>query len=300
MPNDTRAMTVDQSLFSRGLSRMPRVLLPLLMVLAASLAGGESASAQGLIWNIPEQEGRWVRYEGTYTQVMKRPDDPAGDLKLNWTRHLTIKALNNEEGTIDGQTVPCRWLELKVITGPVKEGIIDAGPGGIRLYKILVPVEAISKVQITDSNEVIDANRVLATYVKIARGYRKVGNEAASPIETGVFQIYPALTTLQHYRELTIVGTEEVAIRNETISATHLKGELITEDLFTRSTNRADVWKTDSPQVPFGVAKWHVTLTIERKDSTQSRSGFTPFSEVVEEMIAAEIGDAAESELVIE
>ncbi len=276
---------------------MSRVVT-LLLALSASLSWGASASAQGLIWNIPAEEGRWVRYEGSYSQVMRRPDDPAGDLKLNWTRHLTIKALNAESGVIDGQTVPCRWLELKVITGPVKEGIIDAGPGGIRLYKILVPVEAISKVQITDSSEVIDADRVLATFIKIARGYRKIGNEQAAPIETGVFQVYPALTALQHYRELTAVGTGEVALRGQTVSAEHLKGEMITEDLFTRSTNTADVWKTASPLIPFGVAKWQVTVAVERKDSTANRSGFTPLSEVTEEMIVAEVGDAAESELV--
>lgn len=278
---------------------MPRVP-SLLLALVTLLACAASATAQGLIWNIPEQEGRWVRYEGSYTQVMKRPNDPAGDLKLNWTRHLTIKALGHEDGEIDGRTVPCRWIELKVITGPVKEGIIDAGPGGIRLYKVLVPVEAISKVQITAEKQVIDADRVLATYIKIAKGFRKIGNEAAAPIETGVFQIYPTLTALQHYRELTDVGTEDVPIRNESVSAQHLKGELVTEDLFTRSTNSADIWKTDSPTIPFGVAKWSVTLTIERKDSTESRSGFTPLSDVTEDMIAAEIGDAAESELVVE
>lgn len=259
-----------------------------------------AASAQGLIWNIPAEEGRWVRYEGSYAQVMKRPDDPAGDLKLNWTRHLTIKALGTEDGEIDGQTVPCRWLELKVITGPVKEGIIDAGPGGIRLYKVLVPVEAITKVKIEADNQVIDADRVLATYIKIAKGYRKVGDESAVPIETGVFQIYPALSALQHYRELTTLGTEDVAVRNETVSAQHLKGELVTEDLFTRSTNTADVWKTDSPTIPFGVAKWTVSAVIDRKDSTESRGAFTPLSEITEEMIAAEIGEAAESELVID
>jgi hypothetical protein len=275
---------------------MPRVLFPLL-ALATSLLGAASASAQGLIWNIPTEEGR---YEGSYAQVMKRPDDPAGDLKLNWTRHLTIKALGHEDGDIDGKTVPCRWIELKVITGPVKEGIIDAGPGGIRLYKILVPVEAISQVKITNDKEVIDSDRVLATYIKIAKGFRKIGNESAQPIETGVFQIYPTLTSLQHYRELTEVGPEDVPIRNETVACIHYKGEMVTEDLFTRSTNTADVWKTDSPTIPFGVAKWTVAVNIERKDSTQSRSGFVPLSEVTEEMIAAEIGDAAESELVIE
>ncbi|MFV0442673.1 MAG: hypothetical protein ACK5Q5_03775 [Planctomycetaceae bacterium] len=271
-----------------------------LLALMAVFGLTRPASAQGLIWSIPSDEGRWIRYEGTYSQVMKRPDDPQGDLKLSWSRHLTIKALGNEDGVIDGQTVPCRWLEIKVVTGPVKEGIIDTGPGGTRLFKVLVPVEAITKVQITNNQAVLDADRVLASFVRIAKGYRKIGNESATPIESGVFQIYPALSIIQHYRELKTVGKEDVNLRAETVSAVHLQGELVTEDLFSRSTNKGDVWKTDSPAVPFGVVKWQVSLQVEKKDSTDSRSGFVPLSEVLEEMTAAEVGDAAESELVLD
>ena len=271
-----------------------------LLAVSLCLGGAGRASAQGLIWSIPDEEGRWVRYEGTYSQVMKRPDDPAGDLKLSWSRHLTIKALNTEDGDVDGETVPCRWLEIKMITGPVKEGIIDAGPGGIRLYKILVPVEAISKVKITDKNEVIDADRVIATYVKIAKGYRKIGNESPAAIETGVFQVYPALTIAQHYRELQVLGQEEVNVRDATVSADHLRGQMVTEDEFTRSTNTADIWKSQDAAAPFGVAKWQVALLVERKDSTESRDGFEALSEVTEEMNTAEIGEAAESELVLD
>lgn len=270
------------------------------LVVAAALAPPARASAQGLLWAIPDVEGRWIRYEGTYTQVIKRPNDPTGDLKLSWTRHLTIKALNAEEGVVNGQPVACRWVELKVITGPVKEGIIDAGPGGIRLYKILVPVELIRRVQITADQTVLDAHLVIASHVPIAKGYRKIGNESAALMETNVFQIFPALTVLQHYRQLSLVGTEDVPLRNETVPTHHYRGERVTEDAFTRSTNVADLWRSDSPAVPFGVVKWQVQLTVERKDSTEPRSAFTPLSEITEEMAAAEIGDAAESELVID
>ncbi len=270
------------------------------LVLTAAVVPAPRAFAQGLLWAIPEVEGRWVRYEGTYTQVIKRPNDPTGDLKLNWTRHLTIKALQAEEGIIDGRPVACRWVELKVITGPVKEGIIDAGPGGIRIYKILVPIELIRRVQIAEDQTVLDTNLVVATHVPIAKGYRKIGNESPAPLDTNVFQIFPALTVLQHYRQLTLVGVEDVPLRNETVSAHHYRGERVTEDAFTRSTNVADLWRSDSPSVPFGVVKWQVQLTVERKDSTEPRSAFTPLSEVTEEMSTAEVGDAAESELVID
>jgi hypothetical protein len=269
-------------------------------LLTAAAALPVPVSAQGLLWAVPDVEGRWVRYEGTYTQVIKRPNDPTGDLKLSWTRHLTIKALQAEAGVVNGQTVACRWVELKVITGPVKEGIIDAGPGGIRLYKILVPVELIRRVQITEDQTVLDANLVVATHVPIAKGYRKIGNESATPLETNVFQIFPALTVLQHYRQLSLIGTEDIPLRNETVPAHHYRGEQVSEDAFTRSTNVADLWRSDSPSVPFGVVKWQVQLTVERKDSTEPRSAFTPLSEITEEMSTAEIGDAAESELVLD
>lgn len=278
---------------------MNRILQAASLCLAA-LATPSPASAQGILWSIPDVEGRWVRYEGTYNQIIKRPNDPTGDLKLSWTRHLTIKALGAESAEIDGQTVPCRWVEIKVITGPVKEGIIDTGPGGVRLYKILIPVELIKRVRITEEREVIDADLVLASYVPIARGYRKIGNESAAPIETGVFQIFPGLTVLQHYRQLTLIGAEDVPVRNESVPAQHYRGELVTEDAFTRSTNVADLWRSDAPAVPFGVVKWQVSLTVERKDSTDARSGFIPLSEVTENMATAEVGDAAESELVLD
>lgn len=268
--------------------------------LFASLICTAWAPAQGLVWSVPDVEGRWIRYEGNYTQVISRPNDPTGDLTLTWTRHLTIKALQAEEAVFEGETVSCRWLEFKVITGPVKEGIIDAGPGGIRLYKVLVPVNAAHQVQIAEDGSVLDAQLVLATHVPIVQGYRKIGNESAAPMQASVFQVFPSLTLVQHYRQLTTVGAEDVTVLDQSIATTHLKGELVTEDSFTRSTAVADLWRTDAELIPFGLAKWQAVLTVESKDSTQDRSGFSRLSEVTEEMTAAEVGDAAESELVLE
>jgi hypothetical protein len=274
--------------------------LRLIAFVSASLACSAGASAQGLIWSIPDAEGRWIRYEGNYTQIISRPNDPTGDLTLTWTRHMTIKALETQEAMYGGRMVPCRWIEFKVITGPVKEGIIDAGPGGVRLYKILVPVEAVRQVQVAQDGSVVDADLVLATHVPIVQGYRKIGNESAAPMQSSVFQIFPTLSLVQHYREIAVVGMEDVSLLDQTIPTTHIKGELVTEDPFTRSTGIADIWRTDSDLMPFGVAKWQATITVESKDSTQPRDQFVRLSEVSEEMSAAEVGDAAESELVLE
>ena len=54
-------------------------------ILPASLARGiacclcflaleRAAAAQGLVWSLPEEDGIGVRYEGTYTQLVKRPN----------------------------------------------------------------------------------------------------------------------------------------------------------------------------------------------------------------------------------
>lgn len=269
-------------------------------VLLALAAGGGTVSAQGLVWTLPDAEGRWVRYEGTVTQVMKRPNDPTGDLSLNWTRHLTITALGVEAAQIGGQNVDCRWIELKSITGPVKEGIIDAGPGGVRLYKVLVPLEALKRVTLSESGTVFNADGILAAHFPIVKGFRKIGNESAAPIATSALEFYPALSLLQNYRDLSSLGSEEVTVAKQSLSANHFKAELVTEDPFTRSTNVAELWRTDAPQLPFGLAKWLVTLSVEGKDSTDSRSQFKLLSTATEEMAAAEIGDGGQSELIVE
>jgi hypothetical protein len=276
--------------------RFPSCLLAaVLYVLAA-----QAATAQGLVWSVPETEGRWIRYAGDYTQVMKRPDDPMGDLTLTWRREVTIKALQAEEAMIDGQSVPCRWIELKTVTGPVKEGIIDAGPGGVRLYKVLVPLAALQGVHVDEQGHVINADGVAAAHFPIAKGYRKIGNETATPLDTSALTFYPALSLLQNYKSMTVVGMEDVPVGNANVPATHYKGEMVTEDPFTRSTNVGEIWRTDAPEVPFGIAKWLVTLSIEGKDSTAPRSEFQLVSVITEEMSAVEVGDGEQSELVIE
>ena len=51
------------------------------LVLAVSF-WSSSASAQGLLWKLPEGEKTWCRYEGTYKQTMRRPNSAEGDLTL--------------------------------------------------------------------------------------------------------------------------------------------------------------------------------------------------------------------------
>ena len=106
------------------------------------LSLSQSVSAQGLIWNLPE-DGSLVHYEGTYRQVEAQPGSSEGNLEMEWIRHLTIKSVGKEDAEYRGQTVPCRWIEFKLQTGRVKDGLIATGTVGERIYKVLVPESAI-------------------------------------------------------------------------------------------------------------------------------------------------------------
>lgn len=257
-----------------------------------SLFTTSQTQAQGLIWNLPE-DGTWVRYEGTYSQLIRRPDSTAGDLQLEWTRHLTIKSVGQEEDTYQGQVQPCRWIELKVITGQVKEGLIDAGPGGTRIYKLLVPEAAIA-------GQILDAEGILVSHIPVVRGFRKIGDEDAQPIESGAFQLYPLVSFLQHYRDLKTESTEasQIQIPQGFVNATEWKGQVTMESRSNRSVNEAQIWRSDD--LPFGVAKWLVRDVREEKHPTQSRDLFRETMEVTIEMSAHEVGAGAETELVVD
>jgi hypothetical protein len=246
--------------------------------------------AQGLIWSLPE-DGAWVRFEGTYKQLVRRPDSTAGDLQLQWTRHLTIKSVGTSEEAWQDQVQPCRWIEIKVITGQEKEGLIDAGPGGTRIYKLLVPEAAIA-------GQVLDAEGILVSHIPVVRGFRKVGDEDPQPIESGVFQVYPLISFLQHYRNLAPESSDPVQeqIPSGLVSATVWKGSLTMESRTDRSSNQGQIWRTD--EVPFGIAKWFVRDVREEKHPTQSRDLFRETMEVELEMAAHEIGTGAETELI--
>ncbi len=251
------------------------------------LAAGE-ADAQGLIWNLPA-DGSWVRYEGTYSQLVRRPESAEGDLQLEWTRHLTIKSVGSVEEEFQGQTQPCRWLEIKVTTAQ-EAAVLEPGPGGERLYKILVPERAIQ-------GRVNDEAGILVSFLPVVRGYRKIGDEAPQPIESGVFQIYPLVSYLRHYRELRAESTTpaEVDIPLNAVAAVEYRGAMTVESTQTRSANEATLWRSDD--VPFGLAKWIVRDTREEKHPSQPRDQFRETMEVSVEMSAHETGNDATSEL---
>ncbi|MCA9109229.1 MAG: hypothetical protein R3B91_00595 [Planctomycetaceae bacterium] len=253
-----------------------------------SVVAVNHVQAQGLIWNLPP-DGSWVRYEGTYSQLVRRPNSTEGDLTLEWTRHLTIKSVGTSDETIDGEVVPCRWIEIKVVTAQ-PAALLEPGPGGNRIYKILVPERAIL-------GRVNDDANILVSFIPVVRGYRVIGEEDPEPIESGVFQIYPLVSYLRHYRELQADSDtpQQTDIPMGIVSAIPLRGAMTVESAETRSTNEAELWRSDD--VPFGLAKWTVRDLREEKHTTQSRDLFRETMEVSIEMSAHESGINAVTEL---
>lgn len=260
--------------------------------LVLSLAG--QAAAQGLIWSLPE-DGHFVRYEGTYTQLVRRPDSTQGNLTLQWRRYLTIKSVGREEAEYQGQMQPCRWVEIKSETGKTSEGVLDAGPGGIRMYKILVPESAIRG---SIYEPVGDGREIFAAFIPVVKGYRRIGDEPAQEIETGVFQLYPVISLLRHYRDLSASGTpSNINVPAGDFEATPFQGKLVMETRSLRSTNTCEMLR--SPTLPFGVVKWTAKTVEEYKGTTDLRSEFKEFVTLTEEMQAVSIGDGAESDFLM-
>ncbi|MCA9074892.1 MAG: hypothetical protein KDA93_07665 [Planctomycetaceae bacterium] len=257
-------------------------------VVLISIVAVDHVQAQGLIWNLPP-DGSWVRYEGTYSQLVRRPNSTEGDLTLEWTRHLTIKSVGTSDEQIGDETVPCRWLEFKVVTAQ-PAAILEPGPGGDRIYKILVPERSIL-------GRVNDDANIIVSFIPVVRGYRKIGDEDPQPIESGVFQIYPMVSYLRHYRQLEAESDtpQQTDIPLGVVPAVALRGRMITESTETRSTNEGNLWRSED--VPFGLAKWAVRDTREEKHATQSRDLFRETMEVSIEMSAHESGKDAVTEL---
>lgn len=258
------------------------------VALLTVLSAGSDASAQGLIWNLPE-DGTWIRYEGTYKQVNFRPDSSEGDLTFEWLRHVTIKSVGTEAAEYQGESVPCRWVEIKVVTGTPAAGI-DPGPAGTRIYKVLIPEKAVI-------GKLTDEKGIPVSFLPIIKGYRKLGVKEEEPLKSLSLEIYPLISPLRHYRQLQAaseqaedpqVGLPSVAARRYTATDT-------LENPTDRTLHDAVLWR--SADVPFGLARWTVKIAHEKKAPEETRDAFKPVSEVTVEMKAQEVGRDARSEL---
>lgn len=267
-----------------------------LLVVLTLLGMCGAAQAQGLIWSLPE-DGKWVRYEGTYSQTMRRPESTDGDLTLQWRRNLTIKSVGTEEAEYAGQVQACRWIEFKTETGKTTEGVLDAGPGGIRMYKILVPEQAI-RGTVNAPAAVPGGQEIFVSSLPIVKGYRRIGDEPAQEMASGVFQLYPVVSLLRHYRNLTTNGDAQLmTVPAGDFEAVTYSGKMVMETAVYRSTNSCEISRSEG--IPFGVVKWTATTLAEQKGSTDERSEFRENAILKEEMQAVSVGSGAESEFLV-
>lgn len=260
-----------------------------LAVLAATLTSSP-AMAQGLIFHLPE-DGTGVEYSGDIIQENVRPDIADGKETLRWSREISIKSVGREDAQFEGVLQPCRWIEIKVITGDAGAAGIDPGPVGARIYKVLVP-----ESKVLDKS--VDSLLVPNVMLPIVKGHRRLGENQVKVIKSPALRIYPTVCLLNNYPEPAVVSPSEspqLDATNLSFNARHLKGQTVMERPQSRSTNEGHFWVT--PEVPFGLARWEVVVTREQKESTAARDTFAEVSTIKSTMSVKRILDNAESEL---
>jgi hypothetical protein len=133
----------------------------------------------------------------------------------------------------------------------------------------------------------------------IVRGFRRLGEEGVEPIRTPALRYYPTITLLTNYPEVEEIATNavpEVILQGPQISAVHSRGRVVMESQKNRSTNEGEYWV--SKDVPFGLARWVVTVTTEEKDLAAARTEFRTVIVKKVDMKLKRIRQNAESELV--
>lgn len=244
-------------------------------------------SAQGLIYNLPE-DGTAVEYEGTIT-LSSGDQDPN---PLEWTSELSIKSVGREDAEFQGSVQPCRWIEIKVITGKSEAAGIDPGPVGSRIYKFLVPESKI----VADRN---DQDGIPNDVIPMVKGFRRLGENAIKEIRSPGLVMYPTICLLANYdNPETIASSDipEILAQGVSVTAKRMKGVAVQERPESRSTNTGEYWV--SKDVPFGLARWVVSVTTEEKETTAARSEFRIVQTRQTDMKLKRIRQNAESELV--
>jgi hypothetical protein len=275
-----------------------------LALLAASLVLPVApASAQVLIWSLPKTNGAWVRFEGTYKQTRARPTTNAGEEVLEWRSELTISAVGSEtvempasdDADSDAQSgvsneVPCRWVEFKTVIKP--NGLEkQLGPGDQFIYKVLVPEHRVI-------GKPVDDNNIPVTFLPIVKGWRKVGQRDAVPVAEKALAVYPTVALVTYYPDLKaeVEEAEQLQIGGEAVAARVFKGTRVVYQRTTnRSTNVGTLWRSDD--VPFGLARFQVSVTLEEKEIAAPVDEFKRTSLIEVDMTVVATGDDARSAL---
>lgn len=261
-----------------------------LLLLVSAIGGwNHSASAQGIVLRLPD-DGTWVRYEGTFGQTEIRPNTATGKLEIPpWSEHVTIKSVGSEEAEFRGETVKCRWIEIKIERGREADGKIDTGTTGLEIYKILVPEKEVQ-------SDPKSADGVPASFTPVIKGYRQIGKGEPRKLEVGALKFYPLAVLLGYCRDYSVTeqGVDpEVGLPD--VKADILAGGTVIERPNSKTELESKVWT--SPQVPFGVAAWTAKIARSIKDDQDPRDSFQPLTELTISMKARETGTNAQSEV---
>lgn len=253
----------------------------------AALLG--EASAQGLLWKLPKEDGTSTHFAGTFTQEVYDPVKQVLIDTAQWDRTMTISSV----GKVTVDDTPCRWIEFK--TEMRKRGDVDSDPGpvAIRIYKVLIAEDLPFGEIATDKQD----GSIPIVYLPIKKGYRKLSEQdQAEPIKPTVLQVFPTLSLVRHFRSLSApeAADPELAGLPE-IKALKRTGENKMESRTFRTTNTTDFWVSE--QVPFGLARWRVSVLTETKSETAPRGDFVRIVKIDVDMKYKESRTGAQSEL---
>lgn len=260
--------------------------------LACGLISWTSAvQAEGVVWQLPP-DGTWIRLEGTYTQTEIRPNSATGKLEIApWIERLWIKSVGEETAEYQGETVPCRWLEIKVERGRERDGQIDTGVTGLQIYKVLVPETKVLASTVDDTG-------VPVSFLPIVKGYRKLGKAEPKEMTEAALQLYPLAVLAGYYRQENVVAeNDDPEVKLGSVQAEKIESKLEVESPASRTLQDVTVWR--SKDVPFGIARYDAKIRRDIKDEGQSRDDYKPATEITVSLKAQETGDDAKSELAV-
>ncbi|MEZ6124752.1 MAG: hypothetical protein R3C49_16510 [Planctomycetaceae bacterium] len=246
---------------------------------------------QGLIFHLPE-DFTGVEYKGEVEYVAVRDDLEDGKEIIRKERELTIKSVGREDAEFEGTIQPCRWIEIKIVTGDEGAAGIDPGPVGSRIYKVLVPESKVIA-------EPADSTEVPNIMLPIVKGYRRSGEAEVRQITGNAMGIYPTICQLMNYPDPEVIAeaeTPQTRATNLSFSARHLRGQMTMERPESQTISDAHYWV--SREVPFGLARWEVTVVRKKKESAAPRDSFTEVSTTKSTMSVSRVIPNAESELV--
>jgi hypothetical protein len=248
-----------------------------------------SASAQILIWSLPKDEGAWIRFEGAYRQTRERPNSNAGAEVLEWRSELTISSVGRETVDVDGDEVACRWVEFKSLTKP--NGVDQQpGPGDTFVYKVLIPEDSVT-------GKTTDEENLPVTYLPIVKGFRRAGHRPVEVIHEKALAVFPSIALVTYYPDLKLQAedSQPLQVAGNPVAVQLFKGSRHLKRTTNRSANVASLWRSED--VPFGLARFQVALTVEQKDLSASDNEFQRSSLTEVDMAAVAIGNDARSEL---